>query len=170
LFRNTVVLAGDNGAIYQTAPWIDFVAAWQAEHFSPAQLADPGVSGDGRDPDHDGLPNLLEYACGLDPLSPDAREAIVRSDRYYVPQTDRVRYLALEFPVWDSSPGVRVWAEHSSDLRTWSRTGLGSSRVFGTSGFKKVNGREVWTRELEVDGPGGFLRLHAGRATIPPSP
>ena len=164
LFQNTVVLAGENGAIYQTAPWIDFVAAWRAEHFSLAQLADPAVSGDDRDPDRDGLPNLLEYACGLDPWAADAREAMVHSDRYYVPQgTERVRYLAFEFPIWESSPGVSAWVEHSTDLRTWSRTGLGSSRVFN----KLINGREVWRRELQVGGGGGFLRMRAERATIP---
>lgn len=41
--------------------------AWRAEHFSLAELADPAASGEQADPDRDGLPNLLEYAQGLNP-------------------------------------------------------------------------------------------------------
>ncbi len=36
-------------------------------NFSPAEQADPLVSGPAADPDHDGIPNLLEYAFGSDP-------------------------------------------------------------------------------------------------------
>jgi hypothetical protein len=32
-----------------------------------------GIAANDRDPDHDGAVNLLEYACGLEPLLADAR-------------------------------------------------------------------------------------------------
>ena len=45
--------------------------AWFAANFSAADLADPAkeatVWGDAADPDHDGIPNLLEYGLGGDP-------------------------------------------------------------------------------------------------------
>jgi hypothetical protein len=133
--------------------------------FTPAQLADPEISGDDADPDRDGLPNLLEYALGLDPWLPDARSAIRRYSLFYGTAGATVdRHLVLEFPAWEASPGVSVWAEHSSDLRTWSRTGLQSNFAWGENGYKKVNGRQVWTRELLVNGSLGFLRLRAERA------
>jgi hypothetical protein len=52
----------------QDAPWDE----WRLGQFSAAELLDPNVSGELADPDLDGLSNLLEYACGLDPKSVDA--------------------------------------------------------------------------------------------------
>ncbi len=43
-------------------------ASWASMKFTPAQLASPGASGPGGDPDGDGIINLLEYALSLDPL------------------------------------------------------------------------------------------------------
>lgn len=167
-FKSTLLGAGDNGLICQSAPWTDWVEAWRALHFTPAQLADPAISGDDADPDHDGLPNLLEYALGLDPWQPDARSAIRYSHMFYATPGDVMdRYLVLEFPSWEESPGVSVWAEHSSDLQTWSRTGLLGYFAWGGNGYKKINGRQVWTRELLVNGSQGFLRLRAERAGVP---
>jgi hypothetical protein len=42
---------------------------WRLNHFGSAINSGPGA--DGADPDHDGLCNLVEYALGLDPNSPD---------------------------------------------------------------------------------------------------
>lgn len=39
-------------------------AAWQAGVFSPAELANPGISGDDASPFAGGVPNLLRYALG----------------------------------------------------------------------------------------------------------
>jgi hypothetical protein len=43
---------------------------WRFTHFSSVELADPLVSGELADPDSDGLPNLVEYALGLLPKTP----------------------------------------------------------------------------------------------------
>jgi hypothetical protein len=39
-------------------------ATYLADHFTPAQLSDPLISGPTADHDHDGVPTLLEYALG----------------------------------------------------------------------------------------------------------
>lgn len=54
--------------------------SWRSSRFTPAQLADPGVSGKLADPDHDGLETLLEYACGTDPWIPNAAPLSLRME------------------------------------------------------------------------------------------
>ncbi len=48
----------------------DAYQGWLSTRFSEVQLSDPLVGGSAADPDADGLPNLLEYALGGDPLDP----------------------------------------------------------------------------------------------------
>ena len=43
-------------------------AQWQAAHFTPAQIANPSVSGWLADPDHDGVPNWLAFVTDAAPL------------------------------------------------------------------------------------------------------
>jgi hypothetical protein len=54
-----------NGAVFTA----DFTL-WRSSRFSPADLANPLLSGPLADPDHDGLSNLLEFALAGDPLDP----------------------------------------------------------------------------------------------------
>ena len=44
-------------------------AAWKASKFG-LDASNPSIAGGTADPDHDGIPNLLEYAFGLDPNLP----------------------------------------------------------------------------------------------------
>ena len=50
-------------------------ALWQQSKFTAAELASAALSGPDADPDQDGIVNLLEYAFGLEPKSPDSRVA-----------------------------------------------------------------------------------------------
>jgi len=67
----TLVVSGSAGTDTNTRPACVIVntpyAAWQASHFTPAELANPSMSGDTADPDGDGIPNLMEYALALAP-------------------------------------------------------------------------------------------------------
>ena len=44
---------------------------WIAEHFDPSFWFINGTIGENNDPDRDGIPNLVEYTCDLDPTTPD---------------------------------------------------------------------------------------------------
>jgi hypothetical protein len=65
----------DQLSLFSTAPAADPVpidfATWQGIHFTPAELADPQVSGFDANPDGDELPNGLEYKMGFLPKAWD---------------------------------------------------------------------------------------------------
>jgi hypothetical protein len=47
------------------------IQTWRNTYFTPEERDDPAISDDDADPDGDGLPNLVEYALGLDPRTAD---------------------------------------------------------------------------------------------------
>lgn len=86
------------------------INSWLRANFTPAEQASAAVSGDAADPDHDGLPNLLEYALGLSPKVADASPlAPVLANGF----------LQLSFPQSKSAADVALAVEWSSDLRNW---------------------------------------------------
>jgi M6 family metalloprotease-like protein len=46
-------------------------ATWQTNRFTDVEMIAGAITGDSDDPDGDGVPNLLEYALGLDPRAAD---------------------------------------------------------------------------------------------------
>lgn len=89
-------------------------AAWQAVQFGPDSGA-PLIAGEVADAEGDGLGNLLEFACGLDPLSAAGSAAALGT----VTESG-LNYLALTFSRVQLSEGVRLSLEASSDLQAWS--------------------------------------------------
>lgn len=49
---------------------------YKSRHFTPAEAADPLISGDNMDPDDDRLPNLIEYFLQSDPTTPNNRSYV----------------------------------------------------------------------------------------------
>ena len=91
---------------------------WLQANFTPTELADPTISGDNADPDHDGIVNELEYAFGLDPKTP--------SPALLQPQlsADRTQFL-LTFPAQRSELNYTV--QTSTDLQNWTPVALAST-------------------------------------------
>ena len=142
------------------------IDAWRVETFG-AQAGDPAVSGDNADPDHDEVPNLLEYALGANPLDGLTRMPGLK------PATDPMT-LHLDLP--DPAPADLTYSVEGGDPEgnwstlatmsangTWIWTAAGSSHV--TMG-DPANGR----RSVDVARPDSaanatkyFLRLKAAR-------
>ncbi len=103
------------------------------------------------DADQDGLSNLLEYALGTDPTSPNiaAPLAVTRDGSH----------IALSFNVNLQTPDVVFQVEGSDDLATWTR--LSSTPVSVTP---TTQTRMVWETAI---GPNRFYRLST---TLPGSP
>ena len=92
---------------------------WQMANFSPAELADPLVSGPLADPDQDSLSNLLEYGMGLPPKAsnPDALELTFVT-------VEEQEFLALKFQRRQNLKVTSFSIEISSDLENWNPSGL----------------------------------------------
>lgn len=84
---------------------------WRFGCFSAAQRSDPAISGDTADPDHDGAPNLLEYALGTDPVRANSAPLTVAIVDGHLTLTYRRRA---------PGAGVDYLAEVSSDLLHWT--------------------------------------------------
>ncbi len=86
-------------------------ANWRQGFFTPAELANPAISGDTADPDFDGLSNLLEYAFHGDPKQPSA------TDRPYSGKD--ATYFSLIYTRALAPTDLTYTIEQSSDLLTW---------------------------------------------------
>lgn len=87
-------------------------ADWQGDFFSPAELANPLVSGPLADPDHDGLVNLLEYLTVNQPLVASANPVSVSR-----PAPGIIRF---EWPLRADATGPLPVMRLSSDLKIWA--------------------------------------------------
>lgn len=112
------------------------------------------------DPEHDGLPNLLEYAFGGNPNAPDAGERGIREGRVVA---DGETFLSVGFyrRLGDASLLYRV--QESPDLGSWSNLAL-PHRIIGTpqnmgdgTEYVEVLGTRPITGSQAV--PKGFLRV-----------
>lgn len=65
---------------------------WRAQQFTQAELADPNVSGESADPDHDGHTNLQEFSAGTNPKDPSS---VLKADS--IEWTDASSLVKLRF-------------------------------------------------------------------------
>ena len=66
-------------------------------------------------PAGDGIPNLLKYATGLDPLKPCGSVVQISTEK-----TNGGAFLVLAWPVNPEATGIRHLVESSEDLQTWT--------------------------------------------------
>lgn len=86
---------------------------FKGRYFTAEELAEPTISGTEADPDHDGIPNLIEYALGRNPRNADAEPALTcRLDGDSV-----VLSYASPSNLGDADFPIRL--ESSFDLKNW---------------------------------------------------
>jgi hypothetical protein len=121
-FTNSGLLAGTayyyRLAAVNAAGWSDYVytnastwtslQAWRQAYFGT--IADSGAAADTADPDGDGLPNLLEYALGSNPLVPNTNALIVVGQ-------DTGGNLTFNF--FRAQPDVTYIIQGSTNLQSW---------------------------------------------------
>lgn len=105
--------------------------AWQNVHFTPAQLADPTMSGPTADPDHDGINNLMEYALMTDPWQPDAATTIQPGIV--------VGYFGFTFTRRKWAADLQYTIDVSTNLTTWDTSGTQFTQsVISDNGVKQL--------------------------------
>lgn len=103
-------------------------------------------------PSGDGIPNLLKYATGLDPLKPCGSVVQVSTE-----EADGHTFLTLGWPVNPEATGIRHLVESSEDLRTWTEMAEVETENKSSATFRD-------TVPMNAEGPRRrFLRLKISR-------
>ncbi len=152
-----VVRASQVGdANYNAAPAVDrsFVVtpnfdSWNLDHFNTQERANASISGPTADPDGDGLSNLVEYALALNPRAANANGTGL-ADR-----TETEWTFTYSRPAERSD--VLYEVETSTDLTTWSTTGVTHTRT-------ATGATETWRASVPVSvSENLFFRLRVTR-------
>jgi len=153
LFADVTVRAidGDDGATEQTfrARFRDQTYdEWAQQYFSSAELANPMICGSDADPDHDGIPNFLEFVWGGNPRYADPWIAPVVTYFPAAPEPGgRLHIQYYDLWVGDS---VQQTVEVSSDLQSWDASSARFSVL--SQDYSPTSPRHSVT--LSTSGPG----------------
>jgi hypothetical protein len=94
------------------------VSQWRSTYFTAAQLQDPNYSGDLAIPLNDGVPNLLKYAFGLNPLLPAQNHLPTTA----IQNIGGINYLTLAFRRKTSASDLLYTPQSGPTLGTWTGT------------------------------------------------
>jgi hypothetical protein len=141
-----------SGGTFESVSSFEGYLSWAGTVFTPTELNDDQISGDGGDPDGDGLVNLLEYLLGKDPklAEADLMPSLEIEDGDVV-----MRYTRA---VTAGEGGLEL--SMSTDLTSWSETipGLSAEVVSEGDGMQTIE-----LRAPLVAVGRGFLRIEAQR-------
>jgi sugar lactone lactonase YvrE len=123
---------------------------WRQDVFTPSQLTAPQISGENADFDSDGINTLLEYAFGLNPIQADQQSL----QHFQMAATE----LTTTYTRPASRPDLTYTVKASSDLATWSTTGVVHELI------TTDNGVETWRATFTLSGQSAqFLQIVVDR-------
>lgn len=145
-------LAGFSTNASLTIEVLPSFALWSQSLLVPAGA--PAAPTD--DADQDGVPNLIEYACGTDPLLPGHSGHHIANT-----VTREGGELVLRYRRDLSRPRLHMTVEHSTDLTSWSQEGIIDEETSSDSGFQQ--------RRASISATSGakFLRLRVTEQNPP---
>ncbi|MDB6139523.1 MAG: Na-Ca exchanger/integrin-beta4, partial [Verrucomicrobiaceae bacterium] len=153
------VIAGVPGTTTVTiGTGVNPYVAWQTSKFSVADLLDPSISGDLADPDHDGLPNLLEYAFGFDPKGFN----VMTYQSVYVQNIGGTNYLTFAIRRSLSDTDLTYTPQSGPSIGTWSGVPVQVGTAFSNGdGTETVTFRDTVPTSTVAR---RFMRLQVTRA------
>ncbi len=127
--------------------------SWRTLHFGPA--SDPINSGELADPDQDGIANLLEFATGHLPNTPDGSITYLTKSGSVPEFTYRRSHAAVA----DGVGFVVEWSENLSE--NWSASGVIQSIIPDSDDGKST----LWKATLPTGSSNRFVRLKISKAS-----
>lgn len=129
---------------------------WRMTHFE--NVDDEAISGPLADPDADGVPNLLEFVLGGDPLEPDTgvlpEVGTVSDDANGAEE----RFLAITFTRRNELGGIAVEVQTADEVGAWSAGGVSVGSTENDDGTVT----ELWRDDVPVTGSTQrFIRIVA---------
>ena len=104
------------------------INTWLRANFTAAELTNSAISGDAVDPDHDGLPNLMEYALGLSPKIPNPNpfQPAVTNGQFQLTWSQSLAATDVALTV-EWSPDLKNWFSGSNYIQTVSLATLATN-------------------------------------------
>jgi len=137
---------------------------WRQNQFTASELTNSSISGDLADPDNDKLPNIAEYALGLNPKAADPPGALKVAT--WLDSDNGLAYATLTYrlakpPPADLVPSVEFCTNLAAS--TWATNGVA---VIGTSDQGTFTETQVRPPLSLSESSQGFFRLRL-RLTTP---
>ena len=109
-YQNGVKLEGSEPAVSSGG-----YQQWQQANFTAAELTNALISGDAANPAHDGLPNLLKYAMGLNP-----KAVVSQPFTFQFETVNSQKAPVFTYTVNSAATDVSLVLQSSTNLTTWS--------------------------------------------------
>lgn len=147
-----------------TSPMVTYYFAvgtyweWIARHFDPTSWFLNNVIGEQADPDKDGIPNLVEFACDLDPTTADYREFATALGKGVPSISLNGLDAQVQFPQRLASTNPQIITSVQSSATLGSASWAPSSGVSTVAPLR--TGWQTATHTIGTTPPGLFLRLN----------
>lgn len=155
---SNIILTNKQGQTFSPTINRPALDAWRLANFSDAERNDPNIIGDNKDPEGDGLSNLLEFLMGGNPKQKQATHEL--HSAHGLNPGDGHQYFTLTFRAGKNvSATGTLSVEGSSNLINWNSAGI----VLTPTGIEDATTLE-YEAAIQIDGSTRqFLRLVGSR-------
>lgn len=136
---------------------------WQNEHFNATELANEEISGPLASPAGDGVANLMKYALGAPPMTPD-RSMLPVIEARVLEALGNEAYLTLAFRRPDETTDLEYLVDFSPSLTDWTEPAVLAGVEVGNDG---TTGYTYRAPESLANQPHGFMHLRVNRIEAP---